>query len=67
MPIYEFECKNCSHVFEWLMKIEENYEELACPTCGVKKLKKLVTPFRTNFWSTFLDDMEKRVDPYKFK
>ena len=67
MPIYEFECKNCSHVFERLMKIGEDYKELACPECGVKEPKKLVTPFRTNFWSTFLDAMERKVNPYKFK
>ena len=67
MPIYEFECKKCSHVFERFMKIEEGYEELACPACGVKDPKKLVTAFRTNFWSTFLDGMERKVNPYKFK
>lgn len=67
MPIYEFECKKCSYVFERLMKIEDGYEDLACPTCGEKDPKKLVTAFRTNLWSAFLDDMEKKVSPNKFK
>ena len=49
------------------MKIGEDYGELACPECGVKDPKKLVTPFRTNLWSSFLDDMERKVNPYKFK
>ncbi|MFA4917035.1 MAG: zinc ribbon domain-containing protein [Syntrophales bacterium] len=67
MPIYEFECPKCTHVFERLMKIEEDYGDLACPKCGAKELKKLVAPFRTNLWSTFLDGMERKVNPHKFK
>jgi hypothetical protein len=29
--------------------------------------RKLVTRFRTNFWSSFLDNMERRTNPQKFK
>ncbi len=39
----------------------------ACPVCGGTETKKQVAPFRTNAWSTFLDGMEKRVSPQKFK
>ena len=65
MPIYEYECKSCSHSFERIMKVAE--EAPACPACGATETTKIVTPFRTNAWSTFLDGMEKRVNPHKFK
>jgi hypothetical protein len=39
----------------------------ACPACGRAETKKQVASFRTNAWSTFLDGMEKRVSPQKFK
>ncbi len=42
MPIYEFECCACNHVYERVMKVSEDYENLACPECGSKNPKKLV-------------------------
>ncbi len=65
MPIYEYECTACGHVFERVMKIGEN--QPACPACGVTETQKRIAPFRTNAWSNFLDGMEKRVSPEKFK
>jgi putative FmdB family regulatory protein len=65
MPIYEYECTACGHLFERLMKVGE--EKAACPACGATATKKRVSPFRTNAWSSFLDGMEKRVSPQKFK
>jgi putative FmdB family regulatory protein len=65
MPIYEYECSTCGHVFERVMKIGEI--QPACPACRAKATKKRIAPFRTNAWSTFLDGMEKRVSPQKFK
>jgi putative FmdB family regulatory protein len=65
MPIYEYECVHCRHPFERVMKVGEGNP--ACPNCGAQEVKKLVAPFRTNAWSTFLDGMDKRVNPHKFK
>jgi len=65
MPIYEYECRACGGVFEQVMKVGE--ENPSCPTCGMQETRKLVAPFRTNAWSTFLDGMERRVNPHKFK
>jgi putative FmdB family regulatory protein len=67
MPIYEFECCQCKTVYERLMKVDERYDVLECPSCGAKKPKKLATAFRTHAWSTFLDNMEKKISPHKFK
>ncbi len=65
MPIYEYECIRCNHIFERVMKVGEI--GAVCPECGEEETKKRVSSFRTNAWSTFLDRMEKRVSPQKFK
>jgi len=65
MPIYDYECAACAHLFEWIMKVGET--KPACPACGAMETKKRIAPFRTNAWSTFLDGMEKRANPHKFR
>jgi putative FmdB family regulatory protein len=65
MPIYAYECKSCGHSFERIMKVGE--EAPACPACGADRTGKRIAPFRTNAWSNFLDGMERRVNPQKFK
>jgi len=66
MPLYDFECSKCSYVFEVFLKMNDGFEELSCPQCGARKPRKLVSPLRTNAWSTFLDKMERRISPEKF-
>lgn len=65
MPIYDYACKACGHRFERIMKAGEGAPD--CPACGGAETIKQAAPFRTNAWSTFLDGMEKRVSPRKFK
>jgi putative FmdB family regulatory protein len=67
MPIYEFKCSNCHHEFDCLLNVDEAYATLTCPQCGRSSPKKLVSTFQTNAWSTFLDKMERKVSPHKFK
>jgi len=67
MPLYDFECSKCRHVFEAFVKMSDSYDDLPCPQCGARKPKKQVSAFRTNNWSTFLDKMEKKISPEKFK
>lgn len=40
MPIYEFECKDCSNKFEELTK---GQEKICCPQCNSCNLKKLIS------------------------
>jgi len=42
MPIYEFECSACKHIFERVMKIDEDHKELNCPECNASNPNKLV-------------------------
>jgi putative FmdB family regulatory protein len=46
MPIYEFECENCQHLFELTMKITDPLPG-SCPKCHTRKLRKLIS--RTSF------------------
>ena len=34
MPIYEYMCRNCQHVFEKWLKVSETTESAPCPKCG---------------------------------
>jgi len=34
MPIYEYECPDCGHVFEEWGKAAESHKEEPCPDCG---------------------------------
>ncbi len=65
MPIYDYECESCGHSFERILKVGE--EASTCPACGANRLRRRIAPFHTNAWSAFLDGMEKRVSPEKFR
>ena len=42
MPLVEFECSACSRRFEDLVRGEE---KPACPSCGARKLRRLLSAF----------------------
>lgn len=44
MPVYEFNCKNCLHIFDGLYPSGTKAETLECPEC---KQKTLVRNFST--------------------
>ena len=67
MPIYEYECVACGEIFERIQKAGEGSEGIRCPACRAPAPRKCVTSFRTNAWSQFLDGMEKRINPGKFR
>ncbi len=67
MPLFDFECLKCHHVFETFLKADETPDDLQCPKCNKKNPIKLPSTFKTQGWSQFLDNMEKRVNPGKFK
>lgn len=41
MPIYEYQCKNCGHVFDELQSIKEK-PLVTCPSCGKDALARLI-------------------------
>lgn len=45
MPIYEFNCSECGHVFEELVFRAAEVKELECPKCGAAKVKQQMSTF----------------------
>ncbi|RKY32645.1 MAG: zinc ribbon domain-containing protein [Candidatus Omnitrophota bacterium] len=41
MPIYEFRCKDCSRISEFLFGVAGEQPEMKCRFCGSKKLEKI--------------------------
>lgn len=52
MPIYEFKCDKCGHEFQKLCRMDETGENLACPGCGQKYPRKLISGFAVRGLST---------------
>jgi putative FmdB family regulatory protein len=42
MPTYEFECNNCNHNFEKIMRMTLAAKTAKCPCCG-KRAKRLLS------------------------
>lgn len=42
MPIYEYKCQDCGNIFE---KLTYKEEEIECPYCSGKNIKKLISLF----------------------
>ncbi len=42
MPIYEYECSDCSHQFEIMRKVSDD-PLTECPACGKDSLQKLIS------------------------
>jgi putative FmdB family regulatory protein len=45
MPIYEFVCKECSKNFEDLVMSASRIDEVVCPACGSRQVKKKMSTF----------------------
>jgi putative FmdB family regulatory protein len=46
MPIFEFRCKKCQHVFEeFVFSSNSSVEDISCPTCGENNIEKLMSAF----------------------
>jgi putative FmdB family regulatory protein len=63
MPIYEFECTACGHVFDRLQKISDPDPAL-CPECGKNKVRRRVTApaFRLSGSGWYETDFKKDGD-----
>jgi putative FmdB family regulatory protein len=65
MPFYEYQCKQCSHLFEAMQKISEAPLK-KCPACGKNALRKLISApvFRLKgsgwYETDFKSDQEKK-------
>jgi putative FmdB family regulatory protein len=46
MPIFEYACCNCGHVFEKIV-LTRNQEPPECPQCGWKRVEQKFSVFAT--------------------
>ena len=51
MPIFEFMCDECSKPFEELVRSSTGVDEVICPTCGSRKVKKKISTFASKISS----------------
>lgn len=45
MPIYEYRCQQCDHIFESLVRNGRQTPSEGCPECGSTQLTKLISTF----------------------
>jgi putative FmdB family regulatory protein len=45
MPIYEFKCKICGHIFEYLCLRSDDKDNVICPSCGHGEAETLLSTF----------------------
>ncbi len=45
MPFYEFQCEDCGHGFEELVRSMTTKAKVACPSCGSKKTVRQLSVF----------------------
>jgi len=43
LPIYEYGCQSCGKEFQYLVLKKEDKEDLSCPQCNGRDLRKLVS------------------------
>lgn len=43
MPIYEFRCDNCQHIFEHLALGSDQAGEIRCPACNGEELTRVLS------------------------
>ena len=48
MPIYEFKCQECGQTFEFLCLQSDDKDIISCPSCGGKKVDKLLSTFSSS-------------------
>ena len=45
MPIYEFKCKICGNIFEYLCLRSDDKDHVVCPSCGHGETETLLSTF----------------------
>jgi len=45
MPIYEYRCQKCGHLFQKLQSVSAGAKAVACPACGTKRVERQLSVF----------------------
>ncbi len=57
MPLYEYQCNQCSRRFTLLVGMTADKPKRACPRCGSRKLSKLISLIAPVGHGDELDDL----------
>lgn len=75
MPVYDYECQKCGHIFELVLKMSEREKPTIepCPECKTVSIKQIITraiplgdPVRLGIsrlpsdWCDFLKDIKNK-------
>ena len=59
MPIYEFDCRDCDHRFEELVRAAD--PSAACPECGSQRTARLMSAFSVRSISSGPSDLARAM------
>lgn len=45
MPIFEYQCQQCGHLFEVLKRSQSGSQTVTCPKCGKRDAERLLSTF----------------------
>ncbi len=45
MPVFEYECRNCGHVFEVFRQRRDSATDPKCPACGTPNVERILSAF----------------------
>lgn len=45
MPIYEYQCSQCSHTFEMIHGLSAKDPKITCPKCGAANPQRMISAF----------------------
>lgn len=48
MPIYEYKCHNCGHLFEELQSMNADPAKTKCPKCGALRSERILSAFSSS-------------------
>jgi putative FmdB family regulatory protein len=45
MPMYEYACQSCQGTFTKLRRMDQNDQDISCPSCGTEEVKRKLSVF----------------------
>ena len=60
MPIYEYLCRRCNRIFQFLVRVPSESKRPACPKCGeTEGMERMMSSFSVKTSSPSLEDMDE--------
>lgn len=59
MPLYDYKCQQCDHVFEALVKRADSDEKVECPKCKCDKTERQIARPSFNLGNPYMYHIRK--------